>query len=402
MCDTLAALLADGALFAKNSDRPPGEVQVVEAHPRRAGGGRLRTQYLTLDDPGAAALVGSRPVWLWGLEHGVNEHRVAIGNERVWTRDDPAACPPALIGMDLVRLGLERARTADEALDVMTALLERHGQGGVADLEHDEAYFSSFLVVDPGAAWVLETSGRTWAARPVTGSAAISNRLTLRTDWTRSSADVPAGADFDEWRDPAEPTGHADRRLAASEACLAAGCLDPAALAGHLRRHEGPPWGAPGARAEPDPPPPAVEPDFTGVTVCMHVRGYMATAAGMVAELPRDPDRPVRAWAAVGNPCVSVFVPVRVPDAVPAALAGAALWAGLAELRAWVEADPDALAVVRGVLDPLEDALWERAAGPAVEDDAGWARFCQDAGARLVAAVDELVARYRASRRTTA
>jgi len=31
--------------------------------------------------------------------------------------------------MDLVRLGLERATNADEALEVITGLLARHGQG---------------------------------------------------------------------------------------------------------------------------------------------------------------------------------------------------------------------------------------------------------------------------------
>ena len=68
----------------------------------------LDTQYLRVPDPGACAFVGSHPTWLWGAEHGVNEHGVAIGNEKIWTVDDPACAPPALLGMDLVRLGLER------------------------------------------------------------------------------------------------------------------------------------------------------------------------------------------------------------------------------------------------------------------------------------------------------
>src|ERR1700694_2415609 len=140
MCDTLCVLGDKATLFAKNSDRPVTEAQLVEAHARREGGGRLRTQYLELPDGGAAATLLSRPDWLWGAEHGVNEHGVAIGNELVNTVDDPRAAPPALLGMDLVRLGLERGATAEEALDIMTDLLERHGQGGVGDAVHGVAY----------------------------------------------------------------------------------------------------------------------------------------------------------------------------------------------------------------------------------------------------------------------
>src|SRR4051812_155824 len=196
MCDTLCVLGRERTLFAKNSDRPPNEAQVVEWFDRRAAPGELATQYLTIPDDGAHALVGSRPTWLWGLEHGVNEHRVAIGNEKVWTVDDAHAQPPALLGMDLVRLGLERAESAEAALDVMTMLLERHGQGGTGEPDQDEPYFSSFLVADPRAAWILETSSRTWAARPIEHGGAISNRIALGTDWTRASADVAPGADF--------------------------------------------------------------------------------------------------------------------------------------------------------------------------------------------------------------
>ncbi len=213
MCDTLCVRTADGMLFAKNSDRHPGEAQVVEWHEPRPSGGALRTQYLTIDDTGAYAFLGSRPTWLWGVEHGVNEHGVAIGNEKIWTTDRPRDHAPALLGMDLVRLGLERSRSADEALTVITALLERHGQGGSGEPDRDEPYYSSFLVADPHGGFVLETSNRTWAARPVGDGAAISNRISLGTDWTRASADVGAGTDFDSYRSPRVPTGIADHRL---------------------------------------------------------------------------------------------------------------------------------------------------------------------------------------------
>jgi secernin len=380
VCDTLCAIGPDGALFAKNSDRPSSEAQLIESLPARPAGGRLRTQYLELPDGGAAAMLGSRPSWLWGLEHGVNEHRVAIGNEKVYTRHNASKEPRALIGMDIVRLGLEVARTADEALDVMTIALEQYGQGGVCDETTGESYFSSFLICDPRGGWVLETSGRSWAASPIAGTAAISNRLTLGRDWTRASADVPPGTDWDEWRHPRAPTGHADVRLAASRACLArTSALTPADLAGHLRGHGGE-----------DRIPERFDETGAGVTVCMHLRGFQNTTSSMIAALPADPTRPLRAWVAPGQPCVSVFVPV-FPPHVPGALADPAAWHAFAALRDRVEADGDALPEIRALFAPVEAELWAEA--DAIADQPGQhGRFVEDAWRRVAEALEKTTA----------
>lgn len=364
MCDTLCAIGRGRTLFGKNSDRPVAEAQVVEAHAARPAGGRMRTQYVEIDDAGAYAVVGSRPTWLWGFEHGVNEHGVAIGNEKVWTVDDPHAAEPALIGMDLVRLGLERGATAGDALDAITTLLGAHGQGGSGEEDPPDPYWSSFLIADAGRAWVLETSGRTWAARPVDDGAAISNRITLGTDWTRASADVPAGADFGSWRNPLTPTGIADHRLAATRQCVAtgAGALTAADVVATLRHHGERPWGAPAADPrDVSPPPTDVQADWRGVTVCMHVRGAQVTNGSLVAEVPVDRSVPLRAWIALGSPCVSVYVPAFPPADVAPELADPASWARFAELRDRVERDGDELGEIRAVLAPIEAELWEEA-----------------------------------------
>jgi hypothetical protein len=175
----------------------------------------------------------------------MNEHRVAIGNEKVWTVDDPHSVPPALLGMDLVRLGLERARGADEAFDVITTLLAEHGQGGSGEPGGHEPYWSSFLIADPRGAWVLETSARTWAARPLEHGGSISNRISLGTDWTRASRNVGAGVDFDQWRPQTMSTGHADKRLAATGTCVAtaAAAVGPRDIASpSWRPPMGPAW----------------------------------------------------------------------------------------------------------------------------------------------------------------
>jgi hypothetical protein len=290
---------------------------------------------------------------------------VAIGNERVFTLDDPSLAQPALIGMDLVRLGLERGHSAEHALDVMTDLLETHGQGGIADAANEEAYFSSFLIADPHAAWVLETSGRSWAAKPVVGGAAISNRISLGTDWTRASADVAPGRTFDAWRDPKSWAALADIRLACTLPAVtgADAVHEPADLAALMRHHGDRPWGRPGD----DPadvselPPERVGPNAEGFSVCMHLRGYQATAASMICELNADDRTPLRAWVAPGSPCVSVFVPVFVPTAVPHALADEGTWRRFLDLRDRVEHDGAELERVRAVLAPLEAALWAEA-----------------------------------------
>lgn len=395
MCDTLCLVLADRTLFAKNSDRLPTEVQLIEPFAPRPGGDTVTTQYLTLPDPGATAVLGSRPSWLWGFEHGVSDRRLAVGNERVWTHRDPAASPPALIGMDLVRLALERAGSAEEAVTVVGSLLEAHGQGGPATEPGGEPYHSSFLLADPTGAWIMETSDRAWVARPVTGAGAISNCLSIEADWTRSGGGVAAGVDpRHDWPDPAVPIGHAERRLTDSRRALAG--LDPttpsaADLVAALRQHDDGPWGAPGTDPGVVSPLPTAPPDFdgTGISVCMHVRGFQRTTAAMVVDLPRDPAEPVRAWATLGSPCTGVFVPLRPPATVPAFLADTTTWERFAALAARAEDDPGALAAVRATLGPLEGDLWAEADGLG-DDEGSWSVFHADAGRRLEVALRAL------------
>ena len=370
MCDTLCAPGPRGMVFAKNSDRPPGEVQVAWPFGRRASAGcTLRTQYLAIGDAGAHATFLSCPTWLWGAEHGVNEHAVAIGNERVRTTHDAAAARPALISMDLVRLGLERARSAAEAVDAMTGLLEDCGQGGIADAARREAYDSSFLVADPTSAFVLDTAGSEFAAAPFPAGTAITNRITLDREWTRASGSLASGDGFGRYRDLGEDTRHADVRLAASRRFLgstAPGGLTPAATAAHFRDHGTGPWGSPGSPGPVYPPPTWPGEDFGGVSICMHVRGLSVTAASMIAELPRGiaEGAPLRVYVAPGSPCASIYVPAfprsvaGPPPFVPLELSSEEMWHAADAVRQHVEGDPGALAAVRAVLQPVEDEIW--------------------------------------------
>jgi secernin len=78
------------------------------------------------------------------------------GNQTVFAKEPLG--PLVLTGMDLVRLGLERGRTASEALEVMTGLIETPGQGGSGHVHVEWPYHNGFLIADPVSAWILETS----------------------------------------------------------------------------------------------------------------------------------------------------------------------------------------------------------------------------------------------------
>jgi len=72
--------------------------------------------------------------------------------------------------VNVPRLGLERSESAEQAVDVITDLLEQYGQGGpCSDTFPDFTYHNSFLIADSKEAWVLETAGKVWAAEKITG-----------------------------------------------------------------------------------------------------------------------------------------------------------------------------------------------------------------------------------------
>jgi secernin len=399
MCDTLCGPVANGMVFAKNSDRPVGEVQLVMPFGRRPTAGcTLRTQYLSIGDTGAHAVFLSCPTWLWGAEHGVNEFGVAIGNERVSTVHEHATGRVGLIGQDLVRLVLERARTAQNALEILIELLGTYGQGGIADEAHNEAYDSSFLIADATEAFVLDTSGTEYAAAPVSRGTAISNRLTVGTQWTQASSVLEPGDDFDRFRDLDAPTASADVRRGAGRAFLRAqreesGGLTPAAMAGHLRDHGHGPWGAPGSHGPAQPPPPGPA-DQGGASVCMHEPQRSVTAASFIAVLPRDlaQGAPLRTYVALGSPCASIYVPAfpstlaGPPPFVPFELSSEPMWRAADALRQRVDADPEAIGEIRAVLDPVEGELWAEA-DAVVERPQEWSALAASWGARALRAL---------------
>ncbi|WP_323847203.1 C69 family dipeptidase [Microbulbifer magnicolonia] len=182
MCDTQIIRKSDETWFAKNSDREPGEAQVVCYIPPVCAdrSAEVATTYIRIPQvPDRHGMILSKPAWIWGAEMGVNDCGVVIGNEAVFSRlvDKEGQ---ALLGMDLLRLGLERGASARRALEVITGLLQAHGQGGAAGYRNKSfRYDNSFIIADSAEAWVLETAGRHWVAKRVERIAAISNALSI-------------------------------------------------------------------------------------------------------------------------------------------------------------------------------------------------------------------------------
>lgn len=404
-CDSLVALgsaTADGAvLFAKNSDRPADEAQPLVLLPaaRHATGTRLRCQYVEIPQAGdTARVIGSRPHWLWGFEHGLNEHGVAIGNHTVFSRDGLAG--HGLIGMDLVRLGLERGRDAAQAVEVIGGLVERYGQGGSGYADKDWPYHNSFLVADRSAAYLLETSDRRWAVRRVRDIGSASNHLSIGDDWEALADGTIEHAIAQGWWDEARDTrfdfaaAYRDTSLAPEvissgrhrRTCellsAARGRLTAAGMREALRDHYGSPTHRP--LHAPD--------DERYFSVCMHADPVGTTTASMIARLPSAADDLLRYWGSLGSPCIGVFLPYYVDGELPQQLARGgeqpsadSPWWRFKTLLTLVERDwPRHGPRVRADWDELERVL----AGEAQEVEAKVLRLRRagqaDAGARLL------------------
>ena len=343
MCDSVVAVGTETAsgttIFAKNSDRKEREcqpfLQFAEAsYPPLA---TVRCTHLEIAQVAETyRVMGHSPWWVWGFEHGVNEHAVAIGNHSVFSKE-PLEEAAGLIGMDLVRLGLERGRSAREALEVIATLVETHGQAGSALAPGAGGYHNSFLLADPMEAWILETSNRRWVARR-TRLDAVSNHFSLGVDWEIGSRDLESFARSRGWwqdagrvdvaaayRDSRIPGCVSEGRQGRARELLRAGRgrHDVGSLQRLLsdHRHGGIAWHGEG---KPD------EERFW--TLCAHSDPIAWTTASLIAPLPADRSSPWPVWISFATPCTGVFLPVYLDGVLPPALA-----------RGCEQADPESL-----------------------------------------------------------
>ncbi len=361
-------------ILAKNSDRPTGEPQPLCFYEGKeyAAGERVQTTHIAIPQASKTyAVVGSRPYWIWGFEMGYNEKGVVIGNEAEGSRMD-AETEDGILGMDLLRLGLERAATAREAITVITQLLETYGQKANANPLTYRTYENSFLIADSEECWILETAGRQWAARQVTTMQGISNCYTIRQDADMLSENAEKIAREKRWLAPDEPFDFAKaysgrlvgqpfgvprfRRL--NKLLAQKDCHDFASLSQILRDHFDDELIAPRFG----------ETAGTFMSICMHMRDWAEseTSASLLARC--DDTIGIIARYAPVQPCLSAYVPVYMTT-LPEKLQRAdklfdenSLWWQVKRLSLLVTVDEEAFASeIREKLRDLESQFAEKA-----------------------------------------
>jgi dipeptidase len=305
---------------------------------------KIRAQWIDLPQARQTfAVLGQQSARLWGFNHGVNEHGVAIGH--VSHRSRLANTRAGLTATDLVRLGLERARTARQAVDVIAELVERYGQGAFPDCPPEAAQDASLLIADAQEAFALECAGRYWVLQEVQEVRAASNLALIRQDWNRIAPGLSSHAIGQGWW-PGDgskldfaaavsdnPVGEASalRRWGRLTLLLQeqSGHIDTAFLRRILSDHYE------GMHSEVDP----LRPDGRPTPICQHPTraGGQATAASCVIELGGQADDPSIAWCAFGPPCSSVYFPLLLDGELPAPLTDFQVESGVESLwrRVW-------------------------------------------------------------------
>lgn len=303
MCDTCgigpAFTGSNISIFGKNSDRENDETQLVLSVPAQSHAAKdsLQCTYIAIPQVNRTfATVLSKPFWMWGAEMGVNEKGVVIGNEALFTKVKPEKTP-GLIGMDLLRLALERGASAEEAAQLIISLLTKFGQAGPCGYRDKKfTYMNSFIIMDRNIIIKLETAGRDYALQRTGDHAVISNGITIANDWHDSS--LAKGSDFSKFSDRLITyfAGSTFRRnhnhAAIHKAKGGIGATDVFAM---LRDHHG------------DAPAKGFNRD-----VCMHASDPLIrksqTTESMVVEL--HPDDRFRIFVTGGSaPCLTAFKP---------------------------------------------------------------------------------------------
>ena len=187
-CTTLiahgTAVEGGGLIMAKNRDHSylTQSAAMVQPHQQHQAGEMVRTATISLPQAEETlAFTGCGSSKAFGVSFGINECRVAAACNDANSRDI-LTYAQGLSDNDVVRLILERAATARAGMELVAQLTETYGQG-----YHGECY----EIGDPGEVWVIETTGKRWAAKRYADTVtARANQFEITDDYDLCSADM--------------------------------------------------------------------------------------------------------------------------------------------------------------------------------------------------------------------
>jgi secernin len=305
-CDMVAALgraTADTqTLFAHSMTASPPAVPVLRLVPGRghAPGERVTTRYLDLPQVKTTFAVLGCSTGGWGYEYGVNECGVAVGRAPLRTC---LACGQAgLLGDELVRLTLERARTAQQGADLLTDLIRRYGQGSFPGAA-DDVTDSSFLIADAREAFAIEACGPYYVWQQLCELRVLGPLGTVRQDWDRIAPGLSEHVLQQGWW-PAD-----------GSKIDFAGCVCPPLAGQHdLARR----WGRATLRL-------SEQSGHITVPFLRRLLGELEEDAGeelaanLVVALNDPGERPLVAWTGLGPRALRVFFPLLLEGDLPPA-----------------------------------------------------------------------------------
>ena len=182
-----------GTIITKNRDlgsQTLSEIGYHEAavHPK---GALYKAAYIDIPDVEKTnKFIGSRSAGRWGYGMGVNEHQVIVADNDAPSRD-MLGFKKSLHDNDLVRLVLERAKTAREGVDVIAAIVPKFGQAWNGIM---------FEIGDPNELWVVAITGPRWVAKKYTDTVtARSNQYQIGDDYDLAAPDLVSFAIEKGW-----------------------------------------------------------------------------------------------------------------------------------------------------------------------------------------------------------
>lgn len=182
-----------GTIITKNRDlgsQTLSEIGYHEAaaHPK---GALYKAAYIDIPNVEKTnKFIGSRSAGRWGYGMGVNEYQVIVADNDAPSRD-MLGFKKSLHDNDLVRIVLERAKTAREGVDVIAAIVPKFGQAWNGII---------FEIGDPNELWVVAVTGPRWVAKKYTDTVtARSNQYQIGDDYDLAAPDLVSFAIEQGW-----------------------------------------------------------------------------------------------------------------------------------------------------------------------------------------------------------